>query len=146
MATKKFYTVTVESYNVKGEPEQFYYDSAIRDFVGGKAVCGVFRELHSSLETYRYIKDDIENGNQYGATKTVVSLFASDDFKVADIKRVEERLGHDLDYFTEVGGELAYDGFVCELLPSDFERLSLFGTVKEQEEFEIPIFEDEDSE
>lgn len=146
MGTKKFYTVTVESYNVKGEPEVFYSDQARDIDLAGKVIFGVFRELHSALETYDYIKNDIACNDQFGANKTVVSVFASEDFKVADIKRVEERLGHDLDYFTEVGGELAYDGFICELLPSDFERLSLFGTVKKQKEFEIPIFEDEDSE
>ncbi len=144
MATKKFYTVTVESYNVKGEPEMFYSDQARDIDLAGKVIFGVFRELHSALETYDYIKNEIVYNDQFGANKTVVSVFASEDFKVADIKRVEERLGHDLDYFTEVGGELAYDGFICELLPSGFERLQLLGEVKEQEEFEKPIYLKED--
>lgn len=124
MATTKFYTVTVFAMNTKGCIKM---DGA-RERLGDKNVIGVYRELYHAKETFDWFVGDVSSHGFYDADDCRIALWASRDIEETAVNGLEERLGHNLDYFTEVGGEVDYKAFVCELMPSEFARsCELFG-------------------
>ena len=90
-------------------------------YLGQYECMGVFSERCYAEDAYKRLKDAVDSASGMADAVTMF-LYESRDFGDDELEILEAKLGHGLDYYTQIGGEISFDDYICELLPFEFER------------------------